>query len=118
MNGQSGRPTITATDLDGLYEYHNKAFVLVEAKYGDTNIKGGQEKAFKRLIESLNKPAAYILARHDIEDPSTDVPMSQSVVDRVYYKMDAQARPKWLEAEVKGKPLPDVIHAFIRRVDA
>lgn len=61
---------ITPTDLDGLIEYHNKLFVLLEAKYGDAELPYGQKLALERLSDSINKPTLLIVFNHQTTPPN------------------------------------------------
>jgi len=59
---------ITPTDIDGLMEYQNKAWFLIEVKFGETQMKYGQRLAFERLIddmEAVGKKAICLVAKHN-----------------------------------------------------
>jgi hypothetical protein len=68
---------ITPTDLDGLIEYKNKCFVLIEVKYEGAEMPFGQGLALERLCDSITKPTILILATHtsmgDIDVGNTKV---------------------------------------------
>jgi hypothetical protein len=68
---------ITPTDLDGLIEYKNKCFVLIEVKYEGAEMPFGQGLALERLCDSISKPTILILATHtsmgDIDVGNTKV---------------------------------------------
>ena len=46
---------ITPTDVDGLIEYKNKAWILIEAKYQDAELPFGQRLAIERAIDDWSK---------------------------------------------------------------
>lgn len=77
--------TITPTDIDGLIEYHDKAYILIELKYGDSPISEGQKLALERLTDDLRKVGKLtlcIIARHDNADPKDDIDVAQCIVSR------------------------------------
>jgi len=82
---------ITPTDIDGLIEYHNKAYVLIETKYKAKKLPSGQELALKRLTEDLNrkgKPTLCIIAQHEVEDPTEPVNVASTQVRSYKYTRD------------------------------
>lgn len=58
---------ITPTDIDGLIEYQNKAYILLEAKSGDAPTPYGQKLALERMCDDLQKikPTLLIFVHHD-----------------------------------------------------
>jgi len=72
--------SIIPTDIDGLIEYQNLCFILIETKFGDAQLPFGQELALERLtdaIQASGKPAICIVASHtssgDIDVGATKV---------------------------------------------
>lgn len=60
--------SITPTDMDGYMEYHNKAFVFIEAKFGNSLPPFGQQLALQRLANVVNfagKTGVALLANHE-----------------------------------------------------
>jgi len=65
---------ITPTDIDGLIDFANKVFVLIELKHVSAKLEGGQRQAFERLADSVNKPCYFIVAEYDTDgDIKADV---------------------------------------------
>jgi hypothetical protein len=71
---------ITPTDIDGLIEYKNQCFLLVEFKhFSKPDMPEGQRLALERLAVSLNKPTLLLHAIHytyadeDIDAASCEV---------------------------------------------
>lgn len=71
---------ITPTDIDGLIEYKNQCFLLVEFKhFSKPDMPSGQRLALERLATSLNKPTLllhaihYTYANEDIDAASCEV---------------------------------------------
>lgn len=59
---------ITPTDIDGLLEFDDKAFVILELKFGNAQMPFGQQLAIERLINAIEnggKPAIGIIAKHN-----------------------------------------------------
>lgn len=71
--------TIIPTDVDGLIEYHNKAFVIIETKHKEAELPRGQKVALEVLCDTIEKDrrAILIVASHesngDIDVATTDV---------------------------------------------
>ena len=77
---------ITPTDMDAFIEYQNKAYILIEIKFGNSDIYGGQQLAFERLVNDLKgKPTILILARHD-DPPETDIDAANCKVVKYYFR--------------------------------
>ena len=76
------RGKMTPTDLDGVIDYHGRAWILMEIKYNSEPIPDGQRICFNRLTSTLNKeaPALFIIADHYTEDPREDVDVSRALV--------------------------------------
>jgi hypothetical protein len=74
---------ITPTDLDGLIEYHNKGYVYIETKYGETELPKGQELALERLHDDMRKekPVLTIIATH-YSTPPDDIDVANTTVSR------------------------------------
>lgn len=72
---------ITPTDLDGLIEWRDRAFVLMEVKHTDAVLPFGQRLALERMCDALHqaKPTLLIVASHcqpigrDIDMATCDV---------------------------------------------
>jgi len=116
LYGRNG--TITPTDVDGLIEYENKAYVIIEIKSKDHNTKewfekvNGQRIALERLTDDLTKaekPAICILASHNIEDPEYDVNVATTTP--IAYRRNK----KWTWC--KNCTTKEVIDKFIRCID-
>ena len=79
----------TPTDVDGLLEWRNRAFIFYEFKMRGVEMPRGQRVALERVVDALgmaNKSAVLFLCLHDVENPYDDVPAPDAEVDKVYYK--------------------------------
>jgi len=79
---------ITPTDIDGLIEYHGKAYVFIEVKLSDAILPDGQRLALERLTDDLHrvKPTLLIVARHDVVNPDDDIDVAIAIVAEYRYK--------------------------------
>ena len=70
-------------DIDGLIEYHNKAYILIELKLRDTPLGLGQQLALERLADTLTdagKLTLCIIASHTGDNPDSDIDAANSLV--------------------------------------
>ena len=107
--GEKGMPT----DCDGLIEYHDKAYVLFELKHGAKDVPLGQKLALVRMCDDfarVGKPAVFIVAEHDVDDPEIDIDAAACLV-RKFYFCGTWYTPK------KAVTLKEKIDSFINYVD-
>lgn len=76
---------ITPTDIDGLLEYQNKGFVLIETKYGDSELPMGQRLALERLCDSLQKKSLLIISSHQTPE-NQPIDMAAAMVTEYRYQ--------------------------------
>jgi len=78
---------ITPTDLDGMIDFQNLAFVFIELKFANAELPYGQRLALERLtddIESTGKAAITIVAEHNTSrDKDIDVAHCKVVEARI-----------------------------------
>ena len=87
---------LSATDIDGFIEYHDKLFILFEGKTKYGKMELGQRLALERLVDNSKKPMVLFVFRHD-EDATDEIIASECVVDMIYYK------GKWVTPTVMCK---------------
>lgn len=77
---------ITPTDIDGLIELRNRAYVFIETKNDGAEIKPGQRLAIERLVKDLRtkKPTIALIARHHITPPN-DIPTADCIVSEYIF---------------------------------
>ena len=105
--GEKGMPT----DCDGLIEWHNQAYILFEIKHRNKDVPYGQKLAFVRMCDDFNrihKPAVFIIAEHDVDNPDIDIDAAQCLVRKFYFQ------GKWYRG---NSLLKDLIDRFISFVD-
>lgn len=93
---------ITPTDLDGLLEFDDKAFVLLELKHNGAALPYGQQLAIERLITAIEnggKPAIAIVASHN---ETGDIVAADCEVTKV-----------WIHGKWRVEPWGRSVHAVI-----
>jgi hypothetical protein len=99
---------ITPTDLDGIIEYKDKAYIIIEFKYSDAKLPHGQKLALQRLTDDLSKikPCVCIIARHD-KDVEFDIMAHETLVS------ECRINGMWIDMEMSTK-LKDFMDLFIK----
>lgn len=75
---------ISPTDIDGFIEFNNEIFIIFELKYGDTEMKYGQQLALERLKDAIHesgKSVLLIIASHNSKE-NEDIDASACVVSK------------------------------------
>ena len=103
--------TITPTDLDGVIEYRNKAYVFFEIKYRGAEVKHGQKLALERLVKDSaanDKMSVAIIADHFVDNCEEDVDASLCTVREIYLC----DKPQWRQTQ-STMMLGEFIHLFL-----
>ena len=77
----------TFTDLDALLEYRNRAYIIVEVKYGKKELPLGQKVAIERMVKDFGKrgkSAMAVIAEHHETDKQKSVYLSDCGVRSIY----------------------------------
>ena len=100
---------IQPTDIDGVLEYHNKAYILLEFKCGDACLSQGQSIALTRMVDDLSKVkhAVLFVARHRTPVDKT-VDAGSCIVTDYYW------HGEWYKAEV---PLREIMETYIKYME-
>jgi hypothetical protein len=80
--------TITPTDVDGLLDFQNTLFVLIESKYKEAPLPRGQRLALERVCDAIQKAGkmcAVLIIAHETE-PSRDIDFACCPVVEWRYK--------------------------------
>ena len=80
---------ITPSDVDGFVEFKGKLFIFWELKLGKTPLPKGQQWGLERLCDAVEKsgaPCYFLVVRHNVEDTSEDIDVSQAIVSDVRYR--------------------------------
>ena len=108
---------ITPTDIDGLIEYQNKAYIFFEVKHGETELPLGQRIALERLVGDMvraKKKAIALIAQHDVCDPEVSIDVAGCAV-RSYFWYGEWLQPKQ-EITVKEAVTRFIDNHVIKRV--
>lgn len=99
--------TITPTDIDGLIEYKNRAFILFELKHGRGTVRGGQRLALERVIDALaiSRPAVCFVCNHTC---SGDIDVARVTVCEFRYQS------KWWPGQ--NISLTEYVHRFLNKI--
>lgn len=77
---------ITPTDLDGIIDFGNKAWVIIELKHVDADMPTGQRRAIERLADIIwqsGRPSLVLVAAHNT-DADIDVAFCKVVEYRYH----------------------------------
>lgn len=72
---------IYPTDIDGLIEYHDSEYILLEVKHKDARVPYGQRLAIQRMVDDFTKAgkkAVAIVCEHKVDD--TDKPVDCGIL--------------------------------------
>ena len=86
---------IYPTDIDGLIEYHDQEYILIEVKYGKTKVPIGQKLAMERMVDDftkVGKPAVAIVCEHYEKDAKKHVIAAYCRVREIYYGQEGRWR--------------------------
>ncbi len=103
---------ITPTDIDGIVEFRDKAYVIFELKYGVAEVPYGQRLAIDRMctdLEKANKKVLGMIARHSTPAPGDIDAASACVVEIWDRKVDTHWRPP-----VKPLTVLEAINTFLQ----
>lgn len=112
--GETGRRTVTPTDIDGYIEVGGEAFVLFELKHHG-KMPVGQRKALTRLadaIEESGRDVVVFLAEHQTPE-GEDVVAKDAEVTGIY--LGSRYNGRWVCREHPRK-LGDEIENFLKWV--
>lgn len=87
---------ITPTDIDGLIEYHDKAWIVFEIKYKGAQLLFGQRLAIERMTNAFTaagKKAMALVVEHNVDDTDNSVDCAKCFVREVYYGDSPTWRP-------------------------
>ena len=108
-------PPLAPTDIDGLVEWKDKAYVIIECKHGDKDMSVGQKIAIERMTKDFSKAgkrAVAIVVEHDVDNIQQSVMVGDQVVRQVYYDNQKEWRePNYI---VTAK---EAINNFIKYVE-
>ena len=81
------------TDIDGICEYKNKAYVMFEVKYADKTLQKGQKLLMQRFVADMyraGKKSLAMLLRHQVHECGKDVYACELYVDKLFMWNDKE----------------------------
>jgi len=99
------------TDIDGVIDYHDKAFLFLEYKHKDTPLSVGQRICFERLVKHIQetgRASVLIVAEHDVENTLDDVKAGECLVRSVFHG------DRWVDAPF-DITVKDYVERFIKK---
>lgn len=87
---------IYPTDIDGLIEYHNSEYIIIEVKHGNADVPYGQKLALRRMVDDFTKAgkrAMAIVCEHRVDDVNQPVIAAKCKVREIYYGGERRWRP-------------------------
>lgn len=106
---------ITPTDIDGVIEYQDKAYIIIEVKYGEKELPYGQRLAIERLINDLsqNKHTLAIVCEHQTHDTNEHVDVSECKVRKVYFGNEHEREWRTPKVDLTTKQAIDSFLNFV-----
>ena len=104
---------ITPSDADGIFDYKDRAFFMLEYKYGNAQMPAGQRICLERFCDSITKVKGYsvaILAHHN-QQPHEDIDCANAIVStyRIGYE--------WKKTSAEGTTVYKLVNSVIRESD-
>ena len=79
--------TITPTDLDALWDYNGKGWIIAEAKYNGKEVDTGQRIAFENWVKTCRAAGVrclVIIVDHYVSNPDEGVILRDGWVRKMY----------------------------------
>lgn len=108
-------PPYAPTDIDGLIEWKNKAYIIIECKYREKEMSKGQQIAIERMVNDFQKAgkrALAIVVEHDQENIQRSVMVANQLVRQVYF----DTQKKWREPNYMCT-VREVVNDFIKYIE-
>lgn len=77
------------TDIDGLIEWHDRGYLIFEAKFGGAEIPYGQRLALSRMADALSwagKDTVVVICEHHVADTNEPVVLAETFVRGYYHR--------------------------------
>lgn len=104
---------IYPTDIDGLIEYHDSEYIIIEVKHGKANVPIGQRLALQRMVEDFTfagKQAIAIVCEHEVDNVNQPVVAADCIVREFYYGGEHMWRPP--DNKMNVRELVDAFRIF------
>lgn len=80
-------PPCSPTDIDGLIEWKDRAYIVIECKHNKVDMQTGQRLAVERMVKDFQragKDACAILVKHSVDDTQASVYVADFPVKLVF----------------------------------
>lgn len=87
---------IYPTDIDGLIEYKDSEYIIIEVKHRNAKVPRGQRLALQRMVDDFTKAgknSVAIVCEHSVDDANKPVIMAKCRVRELYYGREHKWRP-------------------------
>jgi hypothetical protein len=101
----------TPTDIDALFEFRNKAYVIIELKSFTTKVPKGQRLCLERMANDFQKAGkkVMVIVGEHYEDPDKSIIVKNCSVREIYYN------GSWYRGH--GERLKDRMMSFLQYAD-
>lgn len=79
------------TDLDGVMDIKDKAYIFFEMKHNNAPLPFGQQLLLQRLVDRCSdegRPCIALIASHDVDNTDDDVIAKDCIVRKYYWSKD------------------------------
>lgn len=107
---------IYPTDIDGLIEYHNSEYIIIEVKHGNANVPYGQRLALRRMVDDFTKAgkkAMAIVCEHRVDDTNKPIIAARCKVREIYYGGEHKWRPP--DNQMTVRQAIDSFRSYVRK---
>jgi hypothetical protein len=101
---------VTPTDIDGLIEFNNCIYILIEAKFQKDELPPGQERALINLVDTIyeaSKKGLLIIATHN-KPSEEDIPFHECKVSRY------RSRKSWYSPKTE-RTVKELIDLYLKK---
>lgn len=84
------------TDIDGIIEYRDSEYIILEVKHNDAEVPWGQRLCLQRMVDDftkVGKKAIAIVCEHEVDDTNKPVVAALCNVRELYYGEERAWRP-------------------------
>lgn len=99
---------ITPTDIDGLIEYKDIAYIIIETKFGNAELPAGQRIALERICDDLQnyKHTIVIISTHD-HPVNEDIDLAKTMVKRYRWQR------RWIDTTATNWNVKQLVDWFL-----
>ena len=101
--------SITPTDCDGIIEYHNRLWIMYEAKLAGKDVPRGQRLVLERFIQIARiakKHGIAMIVEHRVQDSGQDIYLKDCEVREIITTENQTWRPP--KYEINAKDISDM----------